>query len=240
MLKAGILSDLSARSIRHPGESATDWTHYLNHHWRKEWWTQAGEFQRITSLTRIILCVQFVHSTKLLLILLFRPSATWQNVSSALGHLESSSRCDCLFVYRCNLDHVAIYIFWCCPLVTCKQAKCLETGETVAIKKVLQDIRYKNRELQLMRLMGHPNVISLKHCFFSTTNKDELFLNLVMDFVPETLYRVSKHYSNVNRGMPLIYVKLYMYQVCVANFTFSGTFRRSVTEVTTWLSSADI
>ncbi|XP_064985661.1 shaggy-related protein kinase eta-like isoform X1 [Musa acuminata AAA Group] len=93
------------------------------------------------------------------------------------------------------------------------QAKCLETGETVAIKKVLQDIRYKNRELQLMRLMGHPNVISLKHCFFSTTNKDELFLNLVMDFVPETLYRVSKHYSNVNRGMPLIYVKLYMYQI---------------------------
>ncbi|KAK4339771.1 hypothetical protein RND71_041233 [Anisodus tanguticus] len=30
------------------------------------------------------------------------------------------------------------------------QAKCLETGETVAIKKVLQDKRYKNRELQTM------------------------------------------------------------------------------------------
>lgn len=28
------------------------------------------------------------------------------------------------------------------------QAKCLETGETVAIKKVLQDKRYKNRELE--------------------------------------------------------------------------------------------
>ncbi|URE44676.1 SHAGGY-related protein kinase [Musa troglodytarum] len=93
------------------------------------------------------------------------------------------------------------------------QAKCLETGETVAIKKVLQDIRYKNRELQLMRLMDHPNVISLKHCFFSTTNKDELFLNLVMEFVPEMVYRVLKHYSNVNQGMPLIYVKLYMYQI---------------------------
>ncbi|RZC74080.1 hypothetical protein C5167_049556 [Papaver somniferum] len=33
------------------------------------------------------------------------------------------------------------------------QAKCLETGETVAIKKVLQDKRYKNRELQTMRLI---------------------------------------------------------------------------------------
>nr|DAD21260.1 TPA_asm: hypothetical protein HUJ06_022723 [Nelumbo nucifera] len=93
------------------------------------------------------------------------------------------------------------------------QAKCLETGETVAIKKVLQDRRYKNRELQLMRSMDHPNVISLKHCFFSTTSKNELFLNLVMEYVPETLYRVLKHYSNVGQRMPLIYVKLYTYQI---------------------------
>lgn len=93
------------------------------------------------------------------------------------------------------------------------QAKCLETGETVAIKKVLQDRRYKNRELQLMRLMDHPNVICLKHCFFSTTARDELFLNLVMEYVPESLYKVLKHYSNSNQRMPLIYVKLYIYQV---------------------------
>ncbi|THG10382.1 hypothetical protein TEA_008454 [Camellia sinensis var. sinensis] len=93
------------------------------------------------------------------------------------------------------------------------QAKCLETGETVAIKKVLQDRRYKNRELQLMRTMDHPNVVSLKHCFFSTTSKNELFLNLVMEFVPETMYRVLKHYSNMNQTMPLIYVKLYTYQI---------------------------
>ncbi|GAA0166628.1 non-receptor serine/threonine protein kinase [Lithospermum erythrorhizon] len=93
------------------------------------------------------------------------------------------------------------------------QAKHLETGETVAIKKVLQDRRYKNRELQLMRLMDHPNVVSLKHCFYSTTTRDELFLNLVMEYVPETIYRVLKHYSNMNQRMPLIYVKLYTYQI---------------------------
>uniref|UniRef100_A0A2P2LXV9 Uncharacterized protein MANES_17G057800 n=1 Tax=Rhizophora mucronata TaxID=61149 RepID=A0A2P2LXV9_RHIMU len=95
------------------------------------------------------------------------------------------------------------------------QAKCLETGETLAIKKVLQDKRYKNRELQLMRVMDHPNVISLKHCFFSTTNNNELFLNLVMEYVPESMYRVLKHYGNAKQAMPLIYVKLYMYQVCI-------------------------
>ncbi|CAL9149403.1 unnamed protein product [Musa hybrid cultivar] len=93
------------------------------------------------------------------------------------------------------------------------QAKCLETGEAVAIKKVLQDKRYKNRELQLMRSMDHPNVIPLKHCFFSTTSRDELFLNLVMEYVPETLYGVLRHFSNGNQRMPLIYVKLYTYQI---------------------------
>ncbi|PWA71156.1 GSK3/SHAGGY-like protein kinase 1 [Artemisia annua] len=93
------------------------------------------------------------------------------------------------------------------------QAKCIETGETLAIKKVLQDRRYKNRELQLMRMMEHPNVVSLKHCFFSTTSRDELFLNIVMEYVPETIFRVLKHYNNQHQNMPLLYVKLYTYQI---------------------------
>ncbi|KAL6553284.1 Shaggy-related protein kinase eta [Orobanche gracilis] len=93
------------------------------------------------------------------------------------------------------------------------QAKCIETGETVAIKKVLQDRRYKSRELQLMRIMDHPNVVSLKHCFYSTTSQNELFLNLVMEYVPETMYHVLKRYSDMNQKMPLIYVKLYTYEI---------------------------
>lgn len=94
----------------------------------------------------------------------------------------------------------------------------------MAIKKVLQDRRYKNRELQLMRLLDHPNVVSLKHCFFSTTSKDELFLNLVMEYVPETMYRVLKHYTSMKQRMPLIYVKLYTYQVWTfaSSVLFSG------------------
>ncbi|KAI4303348.1 hypothetical protein MLD38_038993 [Melastoma candidum] len=94
------------------------------------------------------------------------------------------------------------------------QAKCLETGETVAIKKVLQDKRYKNRELQIMRILDHPNVLHLKHCFFSTTEKDEVYLNLVLEYVSETVYRASKHYVRMNQHVPLIYVQLYAYQIC--------------------------
>ncbi|KAI9077638.1 hypothetical protein K1719_040413 [Acacia pycnantha] len=65
-----------------------------------------------------------------------------------------------------------------------------------------------------MRLLDHPNVVSLKHCFFSTTDKDELYLNWVLEYVHETVYRVVKHYSKANQRMPLIYVKLYTYQIC--------------------------
>ncbi|XP_068635880.1 shaggy-related protein kinase epsilon-like [Aristolochia californica] len=96
------------------------------------------------------------------------------------------------------------------------QAKCIETEESVAIKKVLQDKRYKNRELQIMRLLEHPNVVQLKHSFFSTTEEDELYLNLVMEYISETVYMVLKHYTRMNQHMPLIYVQLYAYQICRA------------------------
>ena len=115
------------------------------------------------------------------------------------------------------------------------QAKCLETGETVAIKKVLQDKRYKNRELQTMRLLDHPNVVSLKHCFFSTTEKDELYLNLVLEYVPETVYRVAKHYSKANQRMPMIYVKLYTYQVRYTVFFFYMGTNAVILNALSWL-----
>ena len=50
------------------------------------------------------------------------------------------------------------------------EAKVVETGEVVAIKKVLQDKRFKNRELQIMRQLvkdPHTNVVALRHCFYS-------------------------------------------------------------------------
>ncbi|KAM3344587.1 shaggy-related protein kinase epsilon isoform X1 [Capsicum galapagoense] len=96
------------------------------------------------------------------------------------------------------------------------QAKCLETGESVAIKKVLEDRRYKNRELQIMRMLDHPNAVHLRHCFYSTTEKNEVYLNLVLEYVSETVYRVSRHYSRVNHHMPIIFIQLYMYQLCRA------------------------
>ncbi len=41
----------------------------------------------------------------------------------------------------------------------------------------------------------------------------QVYLNLVLEFVPDTVYRISKHYSKAGQRMPSIYVKLYTYQV---------------------------
>ena len=89
-----------------------------------------------------------------------------------------------------------------------------ETGETVAIKKVFQDRRYKNRELQIMKELSHPNVIGLRHAFYTTGNRpDDVYLNIVMDFVPETIYRVVKHYNRMRQQVPALLIKLYSYQL---------------------------
>ena len=56
------------------------------------------------------------------------------------------------------------------------QAAVVETGEVVAIKKVLQDKRFKNRELQIMRQLvkdKHSNIVTLKHCFYSQVRERE-------------------------------------------------------------------
>ncbi|KZT58944.1 CMGC/GSK protein kinase [Calocera cornea HHB12733] len=87
-------------------------------------------------------------------------------------------------------------------------------SEDIAIKKVLQDKRFKNRELQIMRLVYHPNVVELKAFFYSNGDKkDEVYLNLVQEYVPETVYRASRHYVKLKQQMPTLQIKLYMYQL---------------------------
>ncbi|ORX50513.1 Pkinase-domain-containing protein [Hesseltinella vesiculosa] len=95
------------------------------------------------------------------------------------------------------------------------QAKVTATNEMVAIKKVLQDKRFKNRELQIMKLMNHRNVCGLRAYFYSRNDpkQDDIYLNLVLEYVPETVYRVSRHYTKIKQPIPILLVKLYMYQL---------------------------
>lgn len=83
-----------------------------------------------------------------------------------------------------------------------------------AIKKVFQDRRYKNRELEIMLKLKHPNIIDLYHHYMSQGDKeDEVYLNLVMELIPDTSYKVSKTYAKSGIIMDPLLVKLYSYQL---------------------------
>ncbi|XP_043590557.1 glycogen synthase kinase-3 beta-like isoform X3 [Bombus pyrosoma] len=93
-------------------------------------------------------------------------------------------------------------------------AKLCDTEELVAIKKVLQDKRFKNRELQIMRRLEHCNIVKLKYFFYSSGDKkDEVYLNLVLEYIPETVYKVARHYNKSKQTIPINFIKLYMYQL---------------------------
>eukprot|EP01036_Dinobryon_divergens_P029881 gene29882-39049_t len=81
-------------------------------------------------------------------------------------------------------------------------AKVVETDEMVAIKKVLQDKRFKNRELQIMRQLvaqPHPFIVALKQHFVTKGSKnDDQYLNLVLEYIPETIYSVAKALAHIH------------------------------------------
>jgi serine/threonine protein kinase len=97
------------------------------------------------------------------------------------------------------------------------QARLMSTNELVAIKKVLQDRRYKNRELQIMRRLEHQNVVELLYFFFISSSdrfgREEVYLHLVLEFVPETVNKVARHYAKSKQTIPMFYIKLFMYQL---------------------------
>ena len=81
------------------------------------------------------------------------------------------------------------------------------TGEKIAIKKVFQDKKYKNREHTILKMLSHPNNLSLLDSFISHEGKDE-YLNIVMDYFPDNLYQLVK-----KKDVTPILTKLYAYQL---------------------------
>ena len=63
-----------------------------------------------------------------------------------------------------------------------------------------------------MQTLTHPNVVGLKHSFYSKgAESDDVYLNLVLEYVPETVYRVCRDYYKAKQLMPSSLVKLFTY-----------------------------
>lgn len=68
-----------------------------------------------------------------------------------------------------------------------------------------------------MRMMDHPNVVQLRHSFIARGDRpDQVYLNLVMEFIPDTIFRTLRTHKSAKKRIPTLYMKLYAYQVCRA------------------------
>lgn len=78
--------------------------------------------------------------------------------------------------------------------------------------------------------MSHPNIVQLKHCFYTYNEKDDQYLNLVLEYVPDTVYRINKQHTKQHDALPVIYVKLYAYQMlrALANIHSTGVCHRDI------------
>ena len=107
------------------------------------------------------------------------------------------------------------------------------TGEKVAIKKVFQDRRYKNRELPIMLELHHPNIVELKSYYKTKAeNKsdDEFFLNCIMEYVPVTLsHLITQNRRKHTKFDPLI-IKLFSFQMlkCIGYLHSLGICHRDI------------
>ena len=83
-------------------------------------------------------------------------------------------------------------------------ATLIKTNERVAVKKVFQDRRYKNRELSIMKELNHPNLVYLKSYYYteSLEHANEYYLNVVMDYVPQTLSKMISHNRAFSEKFP--------------------------------------
>lgn len=83
-----------------------------------------------------------------------------------------------------------------------------------AIKKVPAQTEYKSRELEILRIADHPNVVKLEYFFTHLSPSDhKIYQHLAMECLPGTLQQEIILYSQNNLEMPLKHVKLYTYQI---------------------------
>lgn len=83
-----------------------------------------------------------------------------------------------------------------------------------AIKKVPAQTEYKSRELDILKVTNHPNIVKLEYFFTHVSHQDnKLYQYLAMECLPTTLQIEISRYSQNNVELPLKHIKLYTYQI---------------------------
>lgn len=78
----------------------------------------------------------------------------------------------------------------------------MQTQEEVALKEVVQEPHYKNRELSVLAQLAHPNIVELKH-YFTSTAGEQTTLHLLMERMETSLAAVLKDHRK-RRTIPAV------------------------------------
>ncbi len=63
-----------------------------------------------------------------------------------------------------------------------------------------------------MKMIRHPNAVHLINSFYER-EEGQVYLNLVLAFMPRNLYEVSTAYAKRKENMPIEHIRVYMYQL---------------------------
>ncbi|CAN3372217.1 hypothetical protein DIURU_004246 [Diutina rugosa] len=94
-----------------------------------------------------------------------------------------------------------------------------------AIKRVPAQTEYKSRELEILRVVNHPNIVSLQFFFdkqSSNSNDPTVYQNLVMECLPSNLQHEIKHYRQSKYTIPYPHMKAYTFQLARAMLYLHG------------------
>ena len=88
------------------------------------------------------------------------------------------------------------------------------SGCVVAIKQVVQDEMYVNREAKICKTLAvgnHPNIVEVKGIYFTADHGSTM--HLVLEYMPQTMRGVLSFLSKREMRMKLARVQIYMYQL---------------------------
>jgi glycogen synthase kinase 3 beta len=57
-----------------------------------------------------------------------------------------------------------------------------------------------------MKEILHPNIVTLRHAFYTSgcDTEDEIYLNVVMEYVPDNLYRMLKQMRKAKEDITIL------------------------------------